>query len=167
VYGKAIAQQERVVKTLGAQQKSLMGAMSKLTTTMEKLIEGAFKTRKGKAAGGIVGAAASGGIRSDLTWVGEQGPELLDLPSGSRVWSGPDSRRMAQGAWASMLNTPRGSGAPRSAPVAAGGGGDGPPLVIQVRIGDREFGELWVDAGRKAVRSRGSIQATLQPPRGM
>jgi hypothetical protein len=38
--------------------------------------------------------------------------------------------------------------------------------VIQVRIADREFGELWVDTGRKAVRSRGSIEATLKPPRG-
>ncbi len=36
---------------------------------------------------GIVGAAASGGVRSNLTWVGEQGPELLGLPAGSRVWS--------------------------------------------------------------------------------
>jgi hypothetical protein len=161
VYGKAIAAQERVVKALGAQQKSLMGAMSNLATTMEKLLERSFK---GKAAGGI-GAAASGGLRSNLTWVGEQGPELLDLPAGARVWSNPDSRRMAQGAWASMLNTPRRGAAPRPAPVAAAGGG-GQPLVIQVRLGDREFGELWVDTGRREVRARGGLEATLRPPRG-
>jgi hypothetical protein len=38
--------------------------------------------------------------------------------------------------------------------------------VIQLRIGDKDFGELWVDAGRRQVRARGSIEATLQPPRG-
>jgi hypothetical protein len=100
--------------------------------------------------------------------VGEQGPELLDLPAGSRVWSNPDSRRKlaaAQAPWASMLNSPR------RAPAAAVAGmapaaGDGQPLVIQVRIGDKDFGELWVDTGRKAVRARGSIEATLRPPRG-
>lgn len=39
---------------------------------------------KAQATGGIVGAA-SGGARGSLTWVGEQGPELLDLPYGSTV----------------------------------------------------------------------------------
>ncbi|CAM5346439.1 hypothetical protein [Streptomyces aurantiogriseus] len=67
--------------------------------------------------------------------------------------------------WASMLNSPR------SAPVAASvapvaGDGDGQPIVIQVRIADRDFGELWVDTGRKQVRAIGSIEATLKPTRG-
>ena len=39
---------------------------------------------KAQATGGIVGAA-SGGARGSLTWVGEQGPELVDLPYGSTV----------------------------------------------------------------------------------
>ncbi|WP_225840318.1 phage tail protein [Streptomyces sp. NK08204] len=164
VYGKAIKQQEKYVKSLEAQQKKLTTSMENLAKTIEKSIKDAFGSgkKKGKASGGIVGAAASGGLRSSLTWVGEQGPELLDLPAGSRVWSNPDSRRMAQAPWASMLS------APRRAPSAVGGAAPagGQPLVIQVRLGDREFGELWVDAGRKAVRARGSIEATLKPPRG-
>ncbi|MFH8336970.1 phage tail tape measure protein [Streptomyces sp. AM6-12] len=161
VYDAAIKAQTKVVQVLTAEQSKLQKSMDKLAASMEKLIS---KALKGKATGGIVGAAASGGVRSNLTWVGEQGPELLDLPAGSRVWSQPDSQRMVQTPWASMLNTPRrgSSAAPAMAPAAAGS----QPLVIQVRIGDREFGELWVDAGRKAVRARGSIQATLQPPRG-
>lgn len=162
VYGKAIALQERIVGRLTAQQRSLTTAMDKLTKTLEKMIEGAFK---GKAAGGIVGAAASGGIRSNLTWVGEQGPELLDLPAGARVWSHPDSRRMQQQAWASMLNTPQRATAPARA-AAAPAAGDGQPIVIQLRISQREFGELWVDTGRQQVRTHGGIQATLLPPRG-
>jgi hypothetical protein len=52
----------------------------------------------GKAAGGVaggIGQAASGGARSNLTWVGEQGPELVDIAPGSRVHTAGDSQRMA------------------------------------------------------------------------
>lgn len=50
------------------------------------------------ATGGIsggIGAAAGGGPRGSLTWVGEQGPELVRLPVGATVHSNPDSMRMA------------------------------------------------------------------------
>lgn len=49
----------------------------------------------GQAHGGIVGAASAGGPRSNLTWVGEHGPELVNLAPGSTVRSNPDSMRMA------------------------------------------------------------------------
>jgi TP901 family phage tail tape measure protein len=167
VYAKAIKDQTAAVKKLTDQQDKLRRSMDKLAKSMEKMIEKAFGK---KAAGGIVGMAAAGGIRGGLTWVGEHEPELLDLPVGSRVWSGPDSRRKlaaAQAPWASMLNSPRRRPAAASAyAAAASAGGDGQPIVIQVRIGDRDFGELWVDAGRKQVRARGGIEATLRPPRG-
>lgn len=164
VYGKAIAAQERYVKSLENQQKKLTTSMDRLAKNIEKIIERAFGK---KAAGGIVGAAAAGGLKSNLTWVGEQGPELLDLAPGSRVWSNPDSKRMAAAPWSSMLNTPRGGAtATRRAAAHAGGGADGQPLVIQVNIAGREFGELWVDTGRKEVRARGGLEATLKPPRG-
>ena len=51
------------------------------------------------AHGGIRGfsAAAAGGVRSNMTMVAEQGPEMIDLAPGSRVRSNPDTRRiMAQ-----------------------------------------------------------------------
>jgi hypothetical protein len=163
VYGSAIKAQTLVVRQLSKSQENLKKSMDRLAKSMEKAIEKAFK---GKASGGIVGMAASGGIRSGLTWVGEQGPELADLPVGSRVWSNPDSRRKAAAPWASMLNTPRRSAMPAPAAGGPAGGGDGQPLVIQVRLGDKDFGELWVDTGRKQVRARGSLEATLQPPRG-
>ena len=38
-----------------------------------------------------------GGPSSGLTWVGEKGPELLDLPSGSYVHNNKDSQKMAGG----------------------------------------------------------------------
>jgi TP901 family phage tail tape measure protein len=50
-----------------------------------------------RARGGIIGGAATGGIRSSLTWVGENGPELVRLPPGAMVHSNPDSQRMAAG----------------------------------------------------------------------
>jgi hypothetical protein len=46
------------------------------------------------AHGGIVGGAAAGGARSGLTMVGEYGPELLQLPPGTRVNSNADTERM-------------------------------------------------------------------------
>lgn len=49
-----------------------------------------------KASGGIVGAA-SGGMRGGLTWVGEHGAELADLPYGTKVYPSGQSKAMAGG----------------------------------------------------------------------
>lgn len=65
--------------------------------------------RKFNAHGGIIGGAATGGARGSFTWVGEQGPELVQLPFGSTVHSNPDSQRML-----------------------AAGGSDSGPLELQV-----------------------------------
>ena len=45
------------------------------------------------AAGGVVSAAASGGARSGWSLVGEQGPELVKLPSGSSVMPAGQTRQ--------------------------------------------------------------------------
>lgn len=50
-------------------------------------------TGGGLRTGGIKGAA-SGGPQTDLTWTGENGPELVDLPAGTTVHSAGDSQRM-------------------------------------------------------------------------
>jgi hypothetical protein len=47
---------------------------------------------------------ASGGSGSGLTWVGEQGPELVNLPSGSYVNSSQKSKRIAQGSAGITVN---------------------------------------------------------------
>ena len=47
-----------------------------------------------KRTGGVVSAAATGGVRSRRTLVGENGPEILDMPAGSMVRSNPDTRRI-------------------------------------------------------------------------
>lgn len=50
-----------------------------------------------RGASGKIKGAASGMVTGSLTWVGEQGPELLRLPPGSQVHSNPDSQRMVAG----------------------------------------------------------------------
>lgn len=42
-------------------------------------------------------AAGDTNWRGGLTWVGEQGPELVSLPQGSRIYSNPESERLAAG----------------------------------------------------------------------
>lgn len=46
-----------------------------------------------------IGKNASGtnNWRGGQTWVGENGPEIVDLPQGSKVYTNKDSERMAQG----------------------------------------------------------------------
>ncbi|MFK0018188.1 phage tail protein [Streptomyces sp. NPDC090798] len=136
VYGAAIKAQEKLVSSLTKQQDKLEKAMSHLAKVMEKALA---KAVKGKASGGIVGAAASGGLRGGLTWVGEHEPELLDLPVGSRVWSGPDSRRMA------------------------GGGGGVVRVELEIRSsGSSRYDEFLARELRQFVRVRGgNVQVAL------
>ncbi|MEU2510572.1 phage tail protein [Streptomyces syringium] len=138
MYGAGIKAAERLVKGLEKQQDRLQKTMERVAAAMERTLERALGI-KGKAHGGITGAAG-GGPRSALTWVGEQGPELVNLPFGSRVRTAGDSRRMAAGM----------------------GSGGSTPIVIHLQIGGREFGELVVDTARREVRTRGgNVQAVL------
>jgi hypothetical protein len=156
VFKTAIALQDKLVDKLARQQSKLTSAMDKLAAAMEKMIEKGFGM---KASGGIIGAA-SGGARGSWTMVGEHEPELVRLPFGSRVYSGPDTRRMQQQAWTSMLNTPQRGGARYTPAPAAGASAQ--PMVIQLKIGDRDLGELVIDPLRQAVARRGGIvQATI------
>lgn len=134
VYAAAIKAQTATVSKLQKSQDKLEKTMANLAKVMEKSISRAIGK---KAAGGIVGAAASGGVRGGLTWVGEHEPELLDLPVGSRVWSGPDSRRKTGGA---------GGGVARVELVISSSGSDEDELllrrlrrVIKVRGGNVNF----------------------------
>lgn len=51
----------------------------------------------GPTGGGVIHARATGGAASGMTLVGERGPELVNLPGGSRVYSNQDSRNMMSG----------------------------------------------------------------------
>ncbi|MFG2269143.1 hypothetical protein ACGFNY_05135 [Streptomyces chartreusis] len=161
VYASQIKTQEKLVKAWQTTTDKLTKSMENLAKSMEKLIEKGFK---GKAGGGIVGAAASGGLRSNLTWVGEHGPELLDLPVASRVWSNPDSKRMQQSAWTSMLNTPRlGHAQGRGAVVGRGGGSVQPIIVHQtITLDGRVVAQQIFDPLRKEIAAKGgNVQRSL------
>lgn len=84
-----------------------------------------------RAHGGVVGRAATGGVRSNMTMVGEQGPELVDLPTGSRVRSNPDTRRLLGG----------------------GGGGGGAAFVF--KSSGRRVDDLLLEILREAIHQRG------------
>ena len=43
----------------------------------------------------FIGRATGGVVTEDLTLVGEKGPELVSLPTGSRVYTNAQSKRMA------------------------------------------------------------------------
>lgn len=91
----------------------------------------------GYAHGGIIGAA-SGGNRGSRVLVGEQGPEIVDLPFGSRVNSNPDTMRMMSGA-----------------------GGSTTPFGITIMLGDNKITDLLVDPLRKSIQKRGGVQAAF------
>ncbi|MFE1205638.1 phage tail protein [Streptomyces sp. NPDC058762] len=156
VYSSQIKGQEQLVKAWERTVDILGDRMEKLTKAMEKAIEKGFGM---KASGGIIGAA-SGGIRSNRTWVGEHGPELLDLPAGARVWSAPDSRRMVRDHWASMLNTRSRGG---TGPVVGGGTVVQPVVVHQtITLDGRVVAQQIFDPLRKEIANRGgSVQRTL------
>jgi hypothetical protein len=95
----------------------------------------------GDAHGGIVGAAATGGVRSNLTWVGEHGPELVRLPPGTTVHSNPDSQRMA-----------------------ASSGASGGPQTVQLEWVGHNAGDELMSWLRKNIRIRGgNVQTVLGP----
>lgn len=91
-------------------------------------------TGGGLATGGLAGAAANGGPRSGRTLVGEEGPELVDLPAGTRVWSNPDTRRML---------------------ADEGGGGGKTPIVVNLIVDGRVLARQLVEPYRAMVKREG------------
>lgn len=92
-----------------------------------------------KASGGIVGQAATGGIRSNRVVVGEHGIEVVDLPPGSQVHSNPDTMRMLGGA-SSGVGT----------------------VVLEVVSSGSRMSDLLLEVIREAVRVRGgNVQAVI------
>ena len=69
-----------------------------LAQSLSGAISGAF----GLAGGGI-GTAATGGFRRGLTLVGERGPELVDLGSGSQVYSNEQLNAAVAGGGAGVI----------------------------------------------------------------
>lgn len=114
----------------------ILGATVGLAASVAAQIARGVGRMGGKASGGIIGAA-SGGIRNGLTWVGENGPELVDAAPGSRVYSNPDSMRMAQS-----------------------GGGSNAPIIVQFMLDGKVVQEATIEPTRRFVQQRfgGNVQ---------
>lgn len=87
---------------------------------------------------GHVGRAATGGARSNMTLVGEQGPEFVNLAPGSHVRSAADTRR-----------------------IAAQGGGEGGGSTLVLQSSGRRVDDLLVEILREAIHQRGGDPVTV------
>ena len=88
----------RVVDGLGKVFVGIIGVVLNFLHGFVKVLIGillAIPHKIGKFIKKSLGFRATGGPASGLTVVGERGPELVNLPAGSRVHSNADSRRMA------------------------------------------------------------------------
>jgi len=110
-------------------------ALSVLDVTRQLRAVGAI----GRATGGVIGQAATGGARNGLTWVGERGPELIDAAPGSRVYSNADSMRMA----------------------GQGGGGGWGSIIVPLIVDGREIARAMINPQRDIIRNEygGNVQA--------
>lgn len=147
---KAKAKLEADISDLNAKLKAARGELASLngrtaTTYVNTVFSYSGKNaaldRGAFAHGGVRGlsAAATGGVRNNMTLVGEQGPELINLAPGSHVRSNPDSRRMT-----------------------AGAGGNNVPIQINVQIDGKTAARALFDPLRGEVRDRGgNVQDAL------
>lgn len=110
-------------KALEKQEAGFQRAMDKAADKFaDKIAKALSKLSKHKG-------KASGGIAGGMTWVGEQGPELLDLPYGSSVYSAGDSRRMSSSS------------------------GNAQPIHVHLNIDGKAMAEVIFDPLRGMIRS--------------
>jgi TP901 family phage tail tape measure protein len=132
------AEIEQLKRELAAAQAQIDALHGKTVTVIYNERRGQARDAPGEAHGGIIGGAATGGPRGGLTWVGEQGPELVRIPGGSTVIPAGQSRTLAG---------------------ASAGGGVG---ALQVEwVGD-SGGDEFLSWLRKNIRIRGGdVQSVL------
>ena len=147
MYGAGIKATEGLVKGLQKDQDKIEAQMMKIAKSMEKAIKKALGIKSPSKVMEPVGEFAMQGV--EVGWEKR-------LTKGNTMLSGKTP------AWASMLNTPQGGvGAVRRTAVPSGAAGGDRPIVLNVSLAEREFGQIWVDVGRKQVSTRGGLKATL------
>lgn len=134
----------KVLAEIGDLQAKVRQAKAELAMLHDKVVNVTVRnlydsSLNRHANGGVVGRAASGGVRSNMTLVGEQGPEIINTPAGSHIRTNSDSRRL----------------------MAGSGGTSMPPFVILLDVGGSRLAELQIDPIRKIVKSRGGVRATF------
>lgn len=136
MYGAGMKAGDGIIAGLEKKQKAIEKQMMKIAKAMEKSIKKAL------------------GIKSPskvMEEVGDYTAEGFAL--------GMRKNRSVTPAWASMLNQPATMPA-RTAPAGGGTAGER-PIVLNVSLAGRDFGQIWVDVGRKEVSTRGGLTATL------
>lgn len=91
-----VAEAIRKLKAIKAELAAIKNKHVTVTTTYNSQVHGRTSKQMGRAMGGVIGSAQTGGVRSNMTLVGEAGPELVNLPPGSHVRSNPDTRRLSR-----------------------------------------------------------------------
>ena len=140
LYKAGIKAAEGVVKGLEKSQRKIERVMENLAEALEKAVRKGLGIGR-KASGGVIGAAG-GGPRSSWTLVGEQGPEIAELPFGSRVRSNSDSRRMLGGGY--------------------GGSGGGQPMQVNLIVDGKTIARALFDPLKGEVRHRGGLEVAFR-----
>jgi hypothetical protein len=142
---KVQANIDQLVAQIRRARQQLNDLNGKTATTYVKTVKlgggGLYNNKPvpAQAHGGVVGKAASGGIRNNMTLVGEHGPEIVDLPVGSHVRSNPDTRRTLRG-----------------------GGGSSEPAVLRIDAASDDLSQLLLKVLRRAIRVQGgNVQVVL------
>jgi TP901 family phage tail tape measure protein len=138
---KLLAEKDQILHDLQDVQSQINDLHGKTVTLSVRTVNvNGDQYQHGFASGGIVGAAAVGGPRGGLTWVGEQGPELVRLPVGSTVTPAGQSRAMA----------------------AAVTGGGKSPAAVQLEWVGGNAGDSFMTWLRNNIRVRGgNVQTVL------
>lgn len=148
-------------------KKSIASVKSKSVTIHANYVAtstgSAFSVGKSRrATGGVVGGhAQGGGPRSALTLVGEEGPELVNLPFGSMVRSNADTRRLMRSRpW--WENSPGGA-ALQERRQRQEVRPSGEPMVVNLALDGKSLVRLLVDPLRREIKniSGGNVQAAL------
>lgn len=115
---------QRVIQTVWGIIKPIVEGIGSVLSTVGKGINWIAD----KIGGGGVGANAEGtnNWRGGPTWVGERGPELVDLPKGSRVLPNKESVQLAKGAAQPVVREIVQSTVQQPVVVSAAGGGSSP-----------------------------------------
>jgi hypothetical protein len=140
MYGAGIKAAEGLVKGLQSQQDAIERQMMRLAKSMESAIKKALGIKSPSKVMEEVGDYTAEGFAQGIT-----------------------GNRSVTPAWESMLNTPRGP----SSPGRATGGAQEVKVVLEIHGSSNSRYEAFiVEELRRAVRGRGSVEATLKPSRG-
>lgn len=130
MYGSGIKAAEGLVKGLTAKKKAIESAMMAIAKAMEKAIKKALGIKSPSKVMEQVGDFTAEGFARGMT-----------------------QNRNVGHAWTSMLTTPSGGMGTTSGTSTYGSGGA--QYVIPIYIGNKVVDEVWLDTGRRVVRTRG------------